>query len=148
MKVLLRDDVSGVGHKGDLCDVSDGYARNFLLPRGLAMRATDGVKSQAEGMRRARAVRDAQDREAAEEIAKSLVSKVLTIAARASDEGRLFGSISASDVASAVSAQTHVELDRRQVLLGEPLKDLGTHTVMARLHTDVEFPLTIEVVSD
>ncbi len=145
MKVLLRDDVSGVGHKGDLCEVSDGYARNFLLPRGLAMRATEGVDAQAEGMRRARAIRDAQDREAAEEIAKTLVSKVLTITARASDEGRLFGSIASADVAQAVVEQTGVELDRRQIVLDEHLKDVGTHTVMVRLHTDVEFPLTVEV---
>ncbi len=145
MKVLLRDDVSGVGHKGDLCEVSDGYARNFLLPRGLAMRATEGVDAQAEGMRRARAIRDAQDREAAEEIAKTLVSKVLTITARASDEGRLFGSIASADVAQAVVDQTGVELDRRQIVLDEHLKDVGTHTVTVRLHTDVEFPLTVEV---
>lgn len=145
MKVLLRDDVSGVGHKGDICEVSDGYARNFLLPRGLAMRATEGVDAQAEGMRRARAIRDAQDREAAEEIAKTLVSKVVTITARASDEGRLFGSIASTDVASAVVDQTGVELDRRQVVLDDHLKDVGTHTVMVRLHPDVEFPLTVEV---
>lgn len=145
MKVLLRDDVSGVGHKGDLCDVSDGYARNFLFPRGLAMRATEGVDAQAEGMRRARAIRDAQDREAAEDIAKTLVSKVLTITARASDEGRLFGSIASADVAQAVVDQTGVELDRRQVVLDDHLKDVGTHTVMVRLHADVEFPLTVEV---
>ncbi len=145
MKVLLRDDVSGVGHKGDLCDVSDGYARNFLFPRGLAMRATEGVDAQAEGMRRARAIRDAQDREAAEDIAKTLVSKVLTITARASDEGRLFGSIASADVVQAVVDQTGVELDRRQVVLDDHLKDVGTHTVMVRLHADVEFPLTVEV---
>jgi len=148
MKVLLREDVSGVGHKGDLCEVSDGYARNFLLPRGLAMRATEGVDAQAEGMRRARAIRDAQDREAAEEIAKTLVSKVLTITARASDEGRLFGSIASTDVAATVAEQTGVELDRRQVVLDDHIKDVGTHTVMARLHADVEFPLTVEVIAE
>lgn len=148
MKVLLRDDVTGVGHKGDLCEVSDGYARNFLLPRGLAMRATEGVDAQAEGMRRARAIRDAQDREAAEEIAKTLVSKVLTITARASDEGRLFGSIASTDVAATVAEQTGVELDRRQVVLDDHIKDVGTHTVMARLHADVEFPLTVEVIAE
>jgi large subunit ribosomal protein L9 len=148
MKVLLRDDVTGVGHKGDLCEVSDGYARNFLLPRGLAMRATEGVDAQAEGMRRARAIRDAQDREAAEEIAKTLVPKVLTITARASDEGRLFGSIAAADVAATVADQTGVELDRRQVVLDDHIKEIGTHTVMARLHADVEFPLTVEVIAE
>ncbi len=148
MKVLLRDDVNGVGHKGDLCEVSDGYAWNFLFPRGLAMRATEGVDVQAEGMRRARAIRDAQDREAAEEIAKTLVSKVLTLTARASEEGRLFGSIASADVAQAVADQTGVELDRRQVVLDDHLKDVGTHTVMVRLHTDVEFPLTVEVSAE
>ena len=99
-------------------------------------------------MRRARAIRDAQDREAAEEIAKTLVPKVLTISARASDEGRLFGSISATDVAATVADQTGVELDRRQVILDDHIKEVGTHTVMARLHVDVEFPLTVEVTAE
>ena len=147
MKVILRQDVANVGKRGDICDVSDGFARNYLLPKHLAMVATDGAVTQAASMRRARDVRDAQDRSAAEEVARRLVPKVITISAKAGTEGRLFGSVTASDVVEAVSAQAGIELDRRKLLLGEPIKSLGTHSVAVRLHSDVEFPVTVEVVS-
>lgn len=147
MKVILRQDIANVGKRGDICDVSDGFARNYLLPKHLAMVATDGAVTQAAAMRRARDVRDAQDRSAAEEVARRLVPKVITISAKAGTEGRLFGSVTANDVVEAVSAQAGIELDRRKLLLGEPIKSLGTHSVAVRLHSDVEFPVTVEVVS-
>ena len=93
MKVILRADVADVGHKGDVLDVADGYARNYLVPRGLAMAASKGALAQAESMRRSRAVRDARDREAAEEVATKLTPLTITIPARAGAEGRLFGSV-------------------------------------------------------
>jgi large subunit ribosomal protein L9 len=147
MRVVLRSDVQGVGKKGDLVDVADGYARNFLVPRGLAMKATKGVEAQAGAMRRSRDVRDAADRSAAEEIAKELVPRVINVSAKAGAEGRLFGSVTATDVVDAVQAQTGVELDRRMLHLDEPIKSLGTHTVQAKLHTDVEFAITVEVAA-
>jgi large subunit ribosomal protein L9 len=146
-KVILRADLDGVGKRGDICEVSNGYARNFLLPKQLAMVATDGAVSQAAAMRRARDVRDAQDRAAAEEVARRLVPKVITIPAKAGSEGRLFGSVTSSDVVEAVADQAGVELDRRKLLLSDPIKSLGTHSVAVRLHPDVEFPVTIEVVA-
>src|SRR5207245_10409859 len=106
VKVILRADVPDVGHKGDVLDVADGYARNFLVPRGLAMAASKGALAQAESMRRARAVRDARDREAAEEIATKLTPLTITIPARAGAEGRLVGSVTPADVASAIDAQS------------------------------------------
>ena len=145
MKVILRADVPDVGHKGDVLDVADGYARNFLVPRGLAMAASKGALAQAESMRRARAVRDARDREAAEEVASKLVPKIITVKAKAGAEGRLFGSVTSSDVAAAVHEQTGIELDRRKLHLDEPIKSVGTHQVPARLHADVEFVITVEV---
>lgn len=145
MNVVLRADVDGVGKKGDICVVSEGYARNFLFPRELAIRASVGAEGQAEAMRRARSVRDAADREAAEEIAKSLVSKVIPLTARASEEGRLFGSISSTDVAQAVEDETAIVIDRKRVQLEEPLKTVGSHSVMVRLHESVEFPLTVDI---
>ena len=125
MKVVLRDDVENIGRKGDLIEVTDGFARNFLVPRGLAMKATKGVVQQAEAMRRNREARDARDREAAQALADQLTGKRIELRARAGEGGRLFGSVTSADVADAVRAQTGVELDRRKTQLAEPLKELG-----------------------
>jgi large subunit ribosomal protein L9 len=147
MKVVLRADVPQVGNKGDVVEVADGYARNYLVPQGLAFTATAGLERQASAMRRARDLRDASARAAAQEVAKELVAKVVTVTARAGVEGKLFGSVTAADVAEAVAAQTGVEIDRRKLHLEEPIKTLGTHVVPAKLHAEVEFPITVEVVS-
>jgi large subunit ribosomal protein L9 len=147
VQVILRQDVDTVGKRGDIVEVADGYARNFLMPKGLAMKATPGATSQAASMRRARDVKDARDRGAAEEIATRLVPAVITVKAKAGSEGRLFGSVTAADVAEAVLAQTGIELERRRVHLDEPIKSIGTHQLSVKLHADVEFPITVEVVS-
>jgi large subunit ribosomal protein L9 len=147
VKVILRSDVSDVGKKGDVVEVADGFARNYLVPKGLALKATNGNIDQAGSMRRARDIRDAKDRGAAEEVAQSLVPKVITVKAKAGAEGRLFGSVTSIDVANAVQEQTGIELDRRKLHLDEPIKSLGTHQVPTRLHPDVEFAITVEVVS-
>jgi large subunit ribosomal protein L9 len=148
MKVILRADVPDVGHKGDVLDVADGYARNYLVPRGLAMAASKGALAQAEGMRRARAARDARDREAAEELAGRLTPATIKIPARAGAEGRLFGSVTPADVAEAVQAQTGVEVERRRLHLEEPIRALGVHEVPLRLHPEVEVRLNVEVVAE
>ena len=147
MKLVLRSDVAQVGKKGDIVDVSDGYGRNFLLPKGLAFVASDGVEAQAAKMRQSRDLRDASDRAAAQEVATSLVPKVVTIAARAGAEGKLFGSVSTAEIADAVAAQTGVTIDRRALHLDEPIKTVGTHLVPAKLHAEVEFPITVEVIA-
>ena len=148
MQVVLRTDVDGLGKKGDILDVADGYARNFLIPRGRAIKATPGVQAQADAMRRSRDLKDAKDREAAETVARTLVPQVIRIPARAGAEGKLFGSVTTVDVVEAVSKQSGVELDRRRVQLDEPIKTLGTHEVPVRLHADVQFAVTVEVVSE
>ncbi len=145
MKVILRADVANVGKRGDVLAVADGYARNYLVPRGLAMRASDGTLAQAESMRRARDVKDAAARTAAEDIARRLVPAIIQVSARAGSEGRLFGSVTTADVAEAVADQTGLELDRRKLHLDEPIRELGTHRVLAKLHSEVEFPVTVEV---
>jgi large subunit ribosomal protein L9 len=146
VKVILRSDLDRVGKRGDIIDVSDGFGRNYLLPRGLAFRASNGAVEQAAKMRRARDLRDASDREAAQTIASRLVPKVIRITAKAGSEGRLFGSVTAADVVSALAEQTGVTLDRKHLDL-DPIKSTGQHTVTAHLHTDVSFPITVEVVS-
>jgi large subunit ribosomal protein L9 len=145
MRVILRTDVETVGNKGDVVDVADGYARNYLLPKGWAMKASPGAEAQAEKMRRSRSIKDAADRSAAEDIATRLVPTTITIAARVGTEGRLFGSVGTAEVVEAIAKQTGIELDRRQVKLSEPIKESGTHLVPVKLHTDVEFPVTLEV---
>jgi large subunit ribosomal protein L9 len=146
MRVVLRTDLPTLGKRGDVCEVADGYGRNYLLPKGLAIPATAGVQSQANAMRRSRDLRDTRDREAAETIARTLVPVVIKITAKAGSEGRLFGSVTAADVADAVTAQTKVVLDRRRLHLDEPIKTLGTHEVPVKLHAEVEFRVTVDVV--
>ena len=146
MKVVLREEVKHVGRRGDIVEVADGYARNFLLPLGKALKASAGVEAQADAMRRAWNQKNAKDREAAEEIATKVVSNPITIAARASADGKLFGSVTAADIVAALAEQTGVELDRKMVT-DEHLKELGTHTVTATPHAEVQFPITVEVVA-
>ncbi len=148
MRLILRSDVDGVGKKGDIVEVSNGYGRNFLLPRGLAFAATQGAETQADAMRRARDVKDAAARAAAEDVAKSLVSSPVRITARVGSDDKLFGSVTTADIAEAIHNQTGVEIDRRKLVLPEPIKTIGTHLVPAKLHADVEFPVTVEVVAD
>ena len=146
MRVLLRGDVSGVGKKGDVVEVAKGFARNYLFPTGRALVASDRIEAQAAAMRRSRDLRDARDRDAAQTVAGVLGGATVVITARAGSEGRLFGSVTAADVADAVTAQTGAVLDRRRIQLPEPLKSVGTHVVPVRLHADVVAEVTVEVV--
>ena len=146
MKIVLREDVEHVGEKGEIVDVADGYARNFLVPRGLALRATAGVQKQADAMRRSRDARDRHAREAAQAIAEQLAPTV-RVEARAGEGGRLFGSVTSTDIADAVKTQLGVEVDRRDIALEEPLKELGVAEVSIRLHPDVTATLHVEVFS-
>jgi large subunit ribosomal protein L9 len=145
VKVILRSDVAGVGKKGDIIDVADGHARNYLIPRGLALKSSSGAESQAAAMRRSRDLKDSADREAAETIATRLVPQTINLSARAGAEGKLFGSITAADIVDAVQAQAGIALDRRKVHLDEPIREVGTHRVTVKLHADVEFPVTLEI---
>ena len=148
MKIVLRDDVENVGRKGDLIEVTDGFARNYLVPRGLAMKATKGVVRQADAMRRSREAREARDRDSAQALADQLTGRRIALRARAGEGGRLFGSITSADVVDAVRKQTGVELDRRKTQLAEPLKELGAVDVPVKLHPDVEVTLTVDVVAE
>jgi large subunit ribosomal protein L9 len=146
MKVLLRDDIDGVGKRGDIVVVARGFARNYLLPTGRALVAGSKIEKQAEAMRRGRDLRNTQDREAAKTVAGVLGSATITVSARAAAEGRLFGSVSAADVAEAINAQMGTEVDRHRITLSEPIKTVGTHVVPVQLHEDVSAEVTVEVV--
>lgn len=137
MRVVLRNDVDGVGRRGDIVDVAGGFARNFLFPGDRAIAATEGMEQQAASMRRARDQRNARDRAAAMSQAQVLAGATLHISARAGGKGKLFGSVSASDIAAAAREQKGVELDRHQVALAEPIKTVGTHEVPVHLFEDV-----------
>ena len=145
MKVLLRDDVAGVGRRGDIVKVAGGFARNFLLPEGRAIVATEGVEGQAEQMRRGRDLREARDRSAAEAQIKLLAGAVIPVSARAAGGGRLFGSIGPADVVDAIKAAKGIEVDRRHVLLPDHIKETGTYEVTLELFPDVSTIVTVEV---
>lgn len=147
MKVLLREDVSGVGKRGDIIDVSGGFARNHLLPAGKAIVASPGLESQAEAMRRSRDLRDARDRESSETVARTLVGTTVTLSARASGD-RLFGSVTAADIVRRVEEQTGAVIDRKDLVLEEPIKTVGEHTVRVELIGGVVFDLAVAVVAE
>jgi large subunit ribosomal protein L9 len=147
MRVVLRDDVDNLGRKGDLVEVADGYARNYLVPKGLAMKATPGVEKQADAMRRSREAQERKTREAAQALATRLAGGTVELKARAGEGGKLFGSVTAADIADAVQAQFGVEIDRRRLELAEPLKEIGVSEVPLRLHADVEATVRVAVVA-
>jgi large subunit ribosomal protein L9 len=147
MRIVLRDDVDNLGQKGDMVDVADGYARNFLVPRGLAIKATPGAQKQADAMKRNREAQDRRSREGAQALATRLAGGTVELKVRAGEGGRLFGSVTAADIADAVQAQLGVELDRRKLDLDEPLKELGVVDVRVRLHADVDATVRIAVVA-
>ena len=147
MKVLLRSDVKGVGRRGDIVSVSAGHARNFLLPNDLAVVANDGTVAQAEVMRKAQELKAATDRESARTLATSLATKVITISAKAGNEGRLFGSITSTEIVKAIFDQTGATIDRKQVQLEVPLRQLGEHVVVVELFTEVLTNMSINIVA-
>ena len=147
MKVLLRSDVDGLGRTGDIVEVTRGYARNFLVPRGLAIQAAAGVTAQAETMRRKRAMKAAADRSDAEVVAAQIAGLVLHVTAKASDEGRLFGSVGTAEVVEVLASQVGLVVDRRQVT-GEVVKDVGSHEFTIELHAEVAVPVTVEVQAE
>ena len=148
MKLLLRSDVEGVGKRGDIVDVADGYARNYLVPKGFAIKATPGRRSPGRAPCGARAtLKDAADRAAAEEIAKTLVPAVITVTVPGQRRGQALRlGHHDRDRSRPSQAQTGVELDRKVTSqLDEPIKTTGTHHVPAKLHSDVQFQITVEV---
>ena len=147
MKVILADDVATLGHKGDVVEVKDGYARNFLVPKGLAMVASKGALRQAEDMQRARAERNRKEKEEAASRVAKLGASPVYISARAGEEGRLFGSVTKSDIARAIEDQLEEVVDRHDIRLEEPIRSLGSFEVEVPLHEEVNALVTVEVIA-
>ena len=148
MKVVLRTDVDGLGYKGDIVLISDGYAQNKLIPQGLAYLATAGAEKEAEKMRQARELRASEEKAMAEEMASRMESETLTIAMNAGEGGKLFGSVSATDISEALSDQKNITIDKKLITIAESIKEIGTYQVEVKPHPDVEFTISLDVVTE
>jgi len=148
VKVMLTKDVENVGRAGDVKEVADGYGRNFLLPRKLAVPARAGVEDEARKIRDAATRREAKDRDEAQALAEEIGNKTVVVRLRVGAEDKAFGSVTNADIASALKAQHQVEIDRHKIDLKEPIKQLGEHQVALRLHRDVEAHINLIVTSD
>ena len=146
MKLILTSDVQDLGKRGDVVDVADGYARNYLLPRSKAIKANEGALAQAESIREARIEAERRAKEAAEAIATQLVGSRVVIAAQAGDEGQLYGSVGLADIVEGIQRFTGIELERNQVALEESIKSIGLHEIQIKAHPEVEFPLTLDII--
>ncbi len=147
MKLILTQEVTGLGAPGDVVEVKDGYARNYLVPRGFAMLWTRGAEKQIASIRKAREVREIRDLGQAKEVRSQLEGLRVRMPARAGESGRLFGSVTVADVVQAVKASGGPDIDKRRVEIPQPIKTVGAHTVNVRLHPDVRAQLRVEVVS-
>jgi large subunit ribosomal protein L9 len=145
---MLTKDVDNVGRAGDVKDVADGYGRNFLIPRKLAVLAGRGVETEAKRIRDASAKREAKERDEAQELADEIGNKTVVVRLRVGEEGKAFGSVTSEDIATALKQQHQVEVDRRKIDLHEPIKTLGEHQVALRLHRDVEAHINLIVTQD
>jgi large subunit ribosomal protein L9 len=147
MKLILTQEVTGLGTPGDVVEVKDGYGRNYLVPRGLAVTWSKGGEKQVAQIRTARRSREVKSLEEAQQIRAALESRTVKLTARAGANGRLFGAITPADVASAVESAGGARVDRRKVELAQPIKSLGDHLVLIRLHPDVQARVKLQVVA-
>ena len=147
MKLILTQEVSGLGAPGDVVDVAAGYGRNYLIPRGFAMNWTRGAEKQIELIKRARAAREIRGIEDAKDVAARLEGLQVRMRRRAGGSGRLFGSVGPADIAAAVRDAGGPEIDRRKIVVSDPIKSAGSHQVQVRLHPDVSASVNIEITA-
>jgi large subunit ribosomal protein L9 len=147
MEVILKEDVANLGHRGDVVKVADGYGRNFLLPRKLALQATLANKKQIDEMKASAVRRSAAEKVVAEEQASKLAPVVLVFTRKSGENGHLFGSVTSSDIATELAAQGF-QIDRRKITLPEPIKALGNFEVSIKLHKEVSAPVKVKVLGD
>ena len=142
----VTSDVVDLGGRGDVVDVADGFARNYLLPQKYAIKANDGALEAAESIRETRLAAERKAKNLAEAIATQLVGSRVVLAAQAGDEGQLYGSVSVADVVEGIRRFTGIELDKSQVEMDESIKAIGLHEIQIKVHTEVEFPLTLDII--
>ncbi len=147
MKLILTQEVSGLGGPGDVVEVKDGYGRNYLVPRGAAIRWTRGGEKQVTSIKRGRDVREVRDLGHADQLKAELEGLTLTLPVRAGDGGRLFGAVTGTDIVEAVAKAGGPAVDKRRIEIGQPIKTVGDHRVTVRLHADVLATLTVQVVA-
>jgi large subunit ribosomal protein L9 len=146
MKLILQQEVSGLGSAGDVVEVKDGYGRNYLIPRGAAIRWTRGAERQIQSIRKARETREIRDIDTAEDIQRRLESLSVNLQVRAGESGRLFGAVTPADIAAAVKTSGGPEVDKRRIEVGNPIKTLGVHQVGIRLHDEVAARIDVNVI--
>ena len=146
MKVILTKPVDALGTKGDVVDVSDGYARNYLIPKKFAVKASDGALRQADAMRQARIDAERKSLEDARQLGESLSGTRVVVAARAGDAGNLFGSIGPSDIAEAIVKFTGVDIDKKIIAVDQPIREIGLHEIILEPHAEVSVAVTLDVI--
>jgi large subunit ribosomal protein L9 len=146
MKLILTQEVAGLGAAGDVVEVKDGYGRNFLIPRGFGIRWTRGGEKTIESIKKARSARAVRDSDHAAEVKAKLEGSTFNVPVRAGEGGRLFGAVTVADIAAAITSGG-AEVDKRTIVVGNPIKSLGSHTVTVRVHDDVEATVNLNVVS-
>jgi large subunit ribosomal protein L9 len=146
MKLILTQEVTGLGSAGDIVEVKDGYGRNYLIPRGFGMRWTRGGEKTIDSIKKAREARSVRDTDHAAQVKATLEGTTYAVKVRAGEGGRLFGAVTAADIASAISAAGG-EVDKRTIVVANPIKSLGAHTVTVKVHDDVEAQVSLNVVS-
>ena len=149
MKLILTQEVSGLGSAGDIVEVKDGYGRNFLIPRGFAIRWTKGGERTVESIRAARASREVRDLDHAQEIKAKLEGTTVNLPVRAGEGGRLFGAVTVNDIAGAINSAAGEKdaIDKRKIIVGNPIKSLGSHQVTVKVHDDVDATVNLNVVA-
>ncbi|MBA9002091.1 MULTISPECIES: 50S ribosomal protein L9 [Thermomonospora] len=147
MKLILKQEVSGLGEPGDVVEVKDGYGRNYLVPRGLAIHWTRGAQREVDSIKKARAAREIATLEQAREVAGQLAGLKVTLRTRAGQGGRLFGSVTAADIAGAVKDAGGPDLDKRRIEIRNPIKTVGVHQVAVRLHPEVSATIQLNVAA-
>jgi len=149
MKLILTQEVGGLGSAGDIVEVKDGYGRNFLIPRGFAIRWTKGGERTVESIRKARSSREVRDLDHAQEIKARLEGTTVNLAVRAGESGRLFGAVTVNDIAGAINSAAGEKdaIDKRKIIVGNPIKSLGSHQVTVKVHDDVDATVILNVVA-
>ena len=145
MKVILLQDVKGKGKKGQMIEVSDGYARNYMLPRKIAVEATADAVNTMRMNDKAAAEKAAKERAEAMEISKKLRDMTLVVTAKGGGAGRLFGSVTNAEIADALAKKTGIKLDKRKIVISDPIKSVGTYTVNCKLGYEITAPLTVKI---